>query len=761
MMKMMTMIIKIFSKIKIDKNINFYIKTMGVPKVYKLLIESISMCKTADLERPFSLCMDLNGFIHRLCGYIYGYAEKDLENRTIPRNKIEDIRRKLQFDKFDELKYDLKANIKLALNKLILEVIKPTTVLIITIDGIAPFAKVNQQRFRRAKSGHERQNYYEDENGKRINEMRIHEMKNQGINIQRYALSSDCIFDTAHITAGTPFMKEISDCVKEWIEEKKSYLPLYTFFSGVDFRGEGEHKMFKLLNEAIKMIVDVSTTSEIQDVDKKKKLYEETIKREKHLIYGNDADLLFLSIIRDYNFIWMKEGYHLFELTEGVIVNQVREYVINKMKGKISKVTPQIKKRILIDFCIISFFIGDDFVPSMFTINNNIKITLDRFMETYSTLHTEKEFNSITDENDSIYTGAFCELIRRLVPIEKELYERKALIDKLEREVVTNTTLIEEVNRYREENKIKVIGHKYSDNYVPCNYLQYNYEEFLDFWKNVLVRPSIMSSRNVSAQNITKTNILCNISDETKNDHVDYSCQDYLTGLQWNIKYYLGERVNNWFYRGLFPPTISALCDFINSNKWINKNVNFLPGDFDLTVKQMLSITISNNFSNRVITSVFETENKYFAFMKLSPYLSTIHVSNFANYFQGKYLSELYQSLPLLPQIDLNMINHKEKNQEIYNHDTPGVPILGCNSNIDVLREILLNAGRATFGADSIQTIKNRDQLEQEQRKYRRAPTPGRGESGRSMIRNNGGRISTYVDRKRPINIKSGGLKDF
>ena len=748
---------------------------MGVPEVYKLLVDSIETSKTTDLDNPFSFSLDLNGFIHRCCGCIFGYAENDLENKPISKEKIRSIREKLLTGGFDELKFKLFAEMKVAIEKLILDVIRPTTILIITIDGISPPAKGNQQRIRRAKAGYDRLNYYEDETGKKISDIRINQMLYNGENFQRYWVNSDSLFDTSFITAGTPFMTEVSKCIKEWIDERKSRLPFFTYFSGVEIRGEGEHKIFKLLNNAIDLIGDmrIQEYPHDQQLEKKKEIIAK-LKKQKHIIYGNDADLLFLSMIRDYNFLWLKEGYNMFNPEEAVIVNIVRDYAINKMKGKIKKPTAEQRKRMTIDFCLITFFIGDDFVPSMFTINNNIKITIDRFMDVYATLHEENKFNSITDNDNNIYTRAFYDFIVRIVPVEKELYERKALIDKIEREVrIDNEELIAEVNKYRTENKKKVLGHRYADGYVPCDHLNKSYEEFTEFWKNVFIRPSIMSSTNVTHQNLRKTDSLCKVDEDTLNKENDQVCQDYLTGLQWNLKYYVGKRVNNWIYKKSFPPTILALRDFIHSNKWVNTDVIFSQAvDIDLSVKQMISLTINPHFSMGVLLSVFETEKAYRKFIGNSPYLSTIHPMKFASYFQAKYTSQSYMSLPLLPQFYLSMINKQFNQIDIYNHNLPGNGILDCNRNFKAIDEALEMMSTISFNVSSTQIIPNRDQLKRDEKyqnergfisaggggrgRGRGREQSGRTESGR-MYRTREG-ISTRVNPKRQIQ-RSGGTE--
>lgn len=136
------------------------------------------------------------------------------------------------------------------LNRLI-DKIKPTKLLHLATDGVAPRAKLNQQRARRFCTAQEaRKN---NENGEQ-----------EDINT----------FDINSLTPGTVFMKEISDFIINFINYKQStdpnYKKLEIIYSDDSVPGEGEHKILKYIRMTETYL--------------------------KHSIYSPDADLIFLGL---------------------------------------------------------------------------------------------------------------------------------------------------------------------------------------------------------------------------------------------------------------------------------------------------------------------------------------------------------------------------------------------------------------------------------------------------------------------------------
>lgn len=109
----------------------------------------------------------------------------------------------------------------------IVHLIKPTTTLVISADGVAPRAKMNQQRSRRFKK-------------ENINPKDLEAMKKNGLNPEK-------MFNSDSISAGTELMYELSLEFDQFIKQKLStddlYKGLNILLTGSEVPGEGEHKV--------------------------------------------------------------------------------------------------------------------------------------------------------------------------------------------------------------------------------------------------------------------------------------------------------------------------------------------------------------------------------------------------------------------------------------------------------------------------------------------------------------------------------------
>lgn len=121
------------------------------------------------------------------------------------------------------------------IERLVSEIVKPKRVLFMAIDGVAPRAKLNQQRSRRFRAAQDRLESMEKarQAGEEVDE--------------------DLLFDTNCITPGTEFMDTVGAHIRWFIRKKMKEDPLWSdleiIFSGHDVPGEGEHKVSYLYKE--------------------------------------------------------------------------------------------------------------------------------------------------------------------------------------------------------------------------------------------------------------------------------------------------------------------------------------------------------------------------------------------------------------------------------------------------------------------------------------------------------------------------------
>jgi 5'-3' exoribonuclease 1 len=116
------------------------------------------------------------------------------------------------------------------LDRIITQIVKPKVSVYMAIDGVAPRAKLNQQRSRRFRSAKDLA-----EASKDIDRSSVH------------------VFDSNCITPGTEFMAKVSEAIKYFIRKKLKEDPLWkdlkVIFSGHEVPGEGEHKIMQHIRE--------------------------------------------------------------------------------------------------------------------------------------------------------------------------------------------------------------------------------------------------------------------------------------------------------------------------------------------------------------------------------------------------------------------------------------------------------------------------------------------------------------------------------
>ena len=97
----------------------------------------------------------------------------------------------------------------------IIEDVSPSERVLIAIDGVAPVAKMKNQRARRF--------------------------------LQACTDDEKRIFNSAQISPGTPWMMQMEKRIEKWIESSSKTYDI--FFSSSSIQGEGEHKIFEMFRE--------------------------------------------------------------------------------------------------------------------------------------------------------------------------------------------------------------------------------------------------------------------------------------------------------------------------------------------------------------------------------------------------------------------------------------------------------------------------------------------------------------------------------
>lgn len=154
----------------------------------------------------------------------------------------------------------------------VVNMVRPRKLLMIAIDGVAPRAKMNQQRSRRFRSAQEAKEKEEDK------AELLKMLKSQGGPIEEPKIKK--AWDSNEITPGTPFMDILAASLRYWIAYKLNTDPAWAkmkvIISDSTVPGEGEHKIMNFIRS--------QRSSPEHDPNTR------------HVIYGLDADLIMLGL---------------------------------------------------------------------------------------------------------------------------------------------------------------------------------------------------------------------------------------------------------------------------------------------------------------------------------------------------------------------------------------------------------------------------------------------------------------------------------
>lgn len=262
--------------------------------------------------------------------------------------------------------------------------LKPLHTVYIAFDGVAPVAKMDQQRERRYKS------CYQDAFAKSI-----------------YQHKPDP-WNTTAITPGTLFMKKLNQTMYGYYMSKRQYVGYDIIVSGSDQPGEGEHKLFEhIRRHPEKHGQDTNT-----------------------VIYGLDADLIMLSI----NHLPIARNIYLYRETPHFIQSIRADlepnacYIMDipelahSITDYMGSNTDDIHR--IYDYIFLCFFLGNDFMPHFPAINIRTG-GVDKMLEAYRATIGDKETLVATD-GCTIYWENVRKMVAWLAAHEEEYLKNEA-----------------------------------------------------------------------------------------------------------------------------------------------------------------------------------------------------------------------------------------------------------------------------------------------------------------------------------------------
>uniref|UniRef100_A0A8C9ZEG7 5'-3' exoribonuclease 1 n=1 Tax=Sander lucioperca TaxID=283035 RepID=A0A8C9ZEG7_SANLU len=350
---------------------------MGVPKFYRWISERYpclsEVVKEHQIPEFDNLYLDMNGIIHQ-CSHP---NDEDVHFRISEEKIFADIFHYLE---------------------VLFRIIKPRKVFFMAVDGVAPRAKMNQQRGRRFRSAKEA----EDKIKKALEKGEV--------------LPTEARFDSNCITPGTDFMARLQEQLKYFVHNKLSTDKLWqnvnVYLSGHETPGEGEHKIMEFIrSENSKPSHDPNT---------------------RHCLYGLDADLIMLGLTsHEPNFSLLREEvrfggkknqkrisapeettFHLLHLS------LMREYIDYEFSGLRNQIGSDYDlERIIDDWILMGFLVGNDFIPHL----PNLHISHDALPLLYKTyISALPTMGGYLNENGHLNLRNFEKYIEKLAEFDRE-----------------------------------------------------------------------------------------------------------------------------------------------------------------------------------------------------------------------------------------------------------------------------------------------------------------------------------------------------
>ncbi|CAB3383497.1 Hypothetical predicted protein [Cloeon dipterum] len=423
--------------------------------------------------------------------------------------------------------------------------VRPRQLIFFAVDGVAPRAKMNQQRARRFRAAKDAASQAERE--KKNNE------KIEG---------SGDRFDSNCITPGTEFMVRLQAQLEYFVQLKMSTDPIWQrpriVLSGHEVPGEGEHKIMDYIRY-LKVQPEYNPTT-------------------RHCLYGLDADLMMLGLCtHEPNFSLLREEVKFSSQAQKTIASPAeirffllhlslfREYLdleFSMLKHSLS--FGYDLERIIDDWIIICYLVGNDFLPHlpslhiaagalplMYRLYMRVLPTLDGYINEAGTINMDR-FIAFMDELGQYDFEEFANM-NPDVEMPEEKYSKKKTDDLAS--LLASTDFANEVE---EEDEACQVFSKHPTRELSKDTLH------LEFYQH---------KRHYYTEKLN----YAKVTEEKLQD----LAEEYLRGVQWVAHYYYdGVASWAWYYPHHYAPYASDVAAFaIRPSKGyhFNKGTPFLP----------------------------------------------------------------------------------------------------------------------------------------------------------------------------------------
>lgn len=462
---------------------------MGIPSYFAHVLKKYPhvIKRLSELQRIHNLYLDSNGMIY-------------------------DVVRQMQYtpENKEAFEAELLQRICDSIDACI-AILQPSDRVFIAFDGVAPVAKLNQQRERRYKSWY-------------LGEMESQRRQDKGKGKGKGKEAPKPAWNTSAITPGTKFMNALHEkLVQHYGAASSQSTKPEIVLSSSNEPGEGEHKIFEYIREHAAEHADKTT-----------------------VIYGLDADLIMLCMshlhisrdiylyretpefVKSINVtLDAKERYYM-DIPEFATGIQVSACPAKGVWGAVS--APQL------DYIFMCFMLGNDFMPHFPALNirtTGIATLMDAYRATFGPGETIIQCTKEPKPSWTIHWPNYRRFVAHLAAQELTLIRKE------------HTTRDRQARHIRDSDTEDDVMH------------------------DVLMLP--MTQRDVERQiNPFEPGwerryyaLLCDI-------HVDDDkaiaslCRNYLEGMEWTFRYYTSGCVDwKWTYANHYPPLLADLVKHI------------------------------------------------------------------------------------------------------------------------------------------------------------------------------------------------------
>ncbi|XP_053293486.1 5'-3' exoribonuclease 1 [Pleuronectes platessa] len=544
---------------------------MGVPKFYRWISERYpclsEVVKEHQIPEFDNLYLDMNGIIHQ-CSHP---NDEDVHFRISEEKIFADIFHYLE---------------------VLFRIIKPRKVFFMAVDGVAPRAKMNQQRGRRFRSAKEA----EDKIKKALDKGEV--------------LPTEARFDSNCITPGTDFMARLQEQLKYFVHNKistdKMWQNVRVFLSGHQTPGEGEHKIMEFIrSENTRPGHDPNT---------------------RHCLYGLDADLIMLGLTsHEPNFSLLREEvrfggkknqkritapeettFHLLHLS------LMREYIDYEFSGLRNHLGSDYDlERIIDDWILMGFLVGNDFIPHL----PNLHINHDALPLLYKTyISVLPSLGGYLNENGHLNLRTFEKYLEKLAEFDREHFSDVFVDLKWFESKVGNKYLNEAAGLAAEKEAASKNTKKREDSSVSLAPLSSSEGAARERKGKTAEDDDEEDMFETEFRQYKRTYYMTKMGvDVVSDEFLADQAKCYVEGIQWILHYYYhGVQSWSWYYPHHYAPFLSDIRNISGLKLTFDIGKPFMPFQQLLAVLPAASMELLPASYRHLMSSEFSPIIEYY-----------------------------------------------------------------------------------------------------------------------------------------------------